>query len=271
MKNLLLFLFLVANISLAQQRYIGQINDPDGYTNIRKSPNSKAEIIGKLLKNEYFFYTENPSDWYKVSTQRKVQGFVHKSRIQKVNDKELIALKIDFEDNTIEAENQTMQDTIVKLNSLKNILPFNLIGYNYPKIPHKETKSNELSVSNKDIKLEFVTKKVNKSDYKFKINKNGVTEMITEKGESVWGYFYSKDYPEKEIAYIRITFAGKMPYLLPKTKYLFNPSISSIRVYDRGNGQYMIDFEGGDGAEGYNALFVFDEKGLVKRYLYRNF
>ena len=266
MKNLLLFLFLVANISLAQQRYIGQINDPDGYTNIRKSPNSKAEIIGKLLKNEYFFYTENSSDWYEVSTQRKVQGFVHKSRIQKVNDKELIALKINFGDY---AENT--HDTIVKLNTLKEANHFFIIGYTYPKIPHKETEGNELSVSNKDIKLEFVTKKVNKSDYKFKINKNGVTEMITEKGESVWGYFYSKDYPEKEIAYIRITFAGKMPYLLPKTKYLFNPSISSIRVYDRGNGQYMIDFEGGDGAEGYNALFVFDEKGLVKRYLYRNF
>ena len=271
MKNLLLFLFLVANISLAQQRYIGQINDPDGYTNIRKAPNSKAEIIGKLLKNEYFFYTENPSSWYKVSTERKVQGFVHKSRIQKVNDKELIALKIDFEDNTIEAENQTMQDTIVKLNSLKGTTPFFIIGYNYPKIPYKETEGNELWVSNKDIKLEFVTKKVNKSDYKFKINKNGVTEMITEKGESVWGYFYSKDYPEKEIAYICITFAGKTPYLLPKTKYLFNPTLSSVRVYDRGNGQYMIDFDGGDGAEGYNALFVFDEKGLIKRFLYRNF
>ena len=266
MKNLLLFLFLVANISLAQQRYIGQINDPDGYTNIRKSLNSKAEIIGKLLKNEYFFYTENSSDWYEVSTQRKVQGFVHKSRIQKVNDKELIALKINFGDY---AEN--IHDTIVKLNILKEANPFFIIGYNYPKIPYKETEGNELSVSNKDIKLEFVTKKVNKSDYKFKINKNGVTEMITENGESVWGYFYSKDYPEKEIAYIRITFAGKTPYLLPKTKYLFNPSISSIRVYDRGNGQYMIDFGGGDGAEGYNALFVFDEKGLVKRYLYRNF
>ena len=266
MKNLLLFLFLVANISLAQQRYIGQINDPDGYTNIRKSPNSKAEIIGKLLKNEYFFYTENPSGWYEVSTQRKVQGFVHKSRIQKVNDKELIALKINFGDY---AENT--HDTIVKLNILKEANHFFIIGYTYPKIPYKETEGNELLVSNKDIKLEFFTKKVNKSDYKFKINKNGVTEMITEKGESVWGYFYSKDYPEKEITYIRITFAGKMPYLLPKTKYLFNPSISSIRVYDRGNGQYMIDFEGGDGAEGYNALFVFDEKGLVKRYLYRNF
>ena len=269
MKNLLLFLFLVANISLAQQRYIGQINDPDGYTNIRKSPNSKAEIIGKLLKNEYFFYTENPSGWYEVSTQHKVQGFVHKSRIQKVNDKELIALKIDFEDNTIEAENQTMQDTIVKLNSLKDILPFNLIGYNYPKIPHKVTEGNELWVSNKDIKLEFVTKKVNKSDYKFKINKYGQT--IAGKGETVWGYFYSKDYPKKEISYIRITFVGKEPYLLPKTKYLFNPTLSSVRVYDRGNGQYMIDFEGGDGAEGYNALFVFDEKGLIKRYLSRNF
>ena len=269
MKNLLLFLFLIANISLAQQRYIGQINDPDGYTNIRKSPNSKAEIIGKLLKNEYFFYTENPSGWYKVSTERKVQGFVHKSRIQKVNDKELIALKIDFEDNTIEAENETMQDTIVKLNSLKGSTPFFIIGYNYPKIPHKVTEDNELLVSNKDIKLEFVTKKVNKSDYKFKINKNG--ETIAGKGETVWGYFYSEDYPKKEISYIRITFVGKEPYLLPKTKYLFNPTLSSVRVYDRGNGQYMIDFMGGDGAEGYNALFVFDEKGLIKRYLYRNF
>ena len=42
-------------------------------------------------------------------------------------------------------------------------------------------------------------------------------------------------------------------------------------LYYRGNGQYMIDFMGGDGAEGYNDLFVFDEKGLVKRYLYINF
>ena len=264
MKNLLLFLFLVANISLAQQRYIGQINDPDGYTNIRKSPNSKAEIIGKLLKNEYFFYTENPSGWYEVSTQHKVQGFVHKSRIQKVNDKELIALKINFGDY---AEN--IHDTIVKLNILKEANPFFIIGYNYPKIPHKVTEGNELLVSNKDIKLEFVTKKVNKSDYKFKINKNGQT--IAGKGETVWGYFYSEDYPKKEISYIRITFVGKEPYLLPKTKYLFNPTLSSVRVYDRGNGQYMIDFMGGDGAEGYNALFVFDEKGLIKRYLYRNF
>ena len=153
MKNLLLFLFLIANISLAQQRYIGQINDPDGYTNIRKAPNSKAEIIGKLLKNEYFFYTENPSSWYEVSTQRKVQGFVHKSRIQKVNDKELIALKINFGDY---AENT--HDTIVKLNILKEANHFFIIGYTYPKIPYKETEGNELLVSNKDIKLEFFTK-----------------------------------------------------------------------------------------------------------------
>ena len=267
MKNLLLFLFLIANISLAQQRYIGQINDPDGYTNIRKSPNSKAEIIGKLLKNEYFFYTENPSGWYEVSTQRKVQGFVHKSRIQKVNDKELIALKINFGDY---AENT--HDTIVKLNILKEANPFFIIGYTYPKIPHKETEGNELLVSNKDIKLEFVTKKVNKSDYKFKINKYG--EVFAKNGERVWGYPDTQDfqgYLEAEIFYIRITFVGKEPYLLPKTKYLFNPALSSVRVYDRENGQYMIDFMGGDGADGYNALFVFDEKGLVKRYLYINF
>ena len=184
----------------------------------------------------------------------------------------MIALKIDFEDNTLEAENERLRDTIVKLNSLKGTTSFFIIGYNYPKIPHKVTEDNELSVSNKDIKLEFVTKKVNKSDYKFKINKYG--EVFAKNGERVWGYSDTQDFQdhlEAEIFYIRITFVGKEPYLLPKTKYLFNPTLSSVRVYDRGNGQYMIDFMGGDGAEGYNALFVFDEKGLIKRYLYRNF
>ncbi|MDO4881357.1 MAG: SH3 domain-containing protein [Capnocytophaga sp.] len=271
MKYLVLFLF-IAQLSLAQQRYIGQINDPDGYTNIRKAPNSKAEIIGKLLKNEYFFYKESPNNWYKVSTQKHLQGFVHKSRIQRANDKELIALKIDFEDNSLETENEILRDTIVKLNSLKGTTSFFIIGYEYPKILHKEEKNNELLVANKDVKIEFITKKVNKNDYKFKIDKYGVA--VAENGERVWGYSDTQDFQghlETEIIYIRITFLGKKPYLLPKTQYLFSPTLWSVRVYDKGNGQYIIDFMGGDGAEGYNALFVFDEKGLVKRYLYRNF
>ena len=108
------------------------------------------------------------------------------------------------------------------------------MGTPIQKIPYKETEGNELLVSNKDIKLEFVTKKVNKSDYKFKINKYG--EVFAKNGERVWGYPDTQDfqgYLEAEIFYIRITFVGKEPYLLPKTKYLFNPTLSSVRVYDR--------------------------------------
>lgn len=60
----------------------GVINDPDGYTNIRKSNNSKSEIIGKVMEGEVFTYWETNDNWYVVQTAKGIKGFIYKNRIK---------------------------------------------------------------------------------------------------------------------------------------------------------------------------------------------
>ena len=67
--------------SYAQEK--GYINDPDGYTNIRKQPSVESEIIGKLIEGEMFTYHPSNSNWWKVEF-KGVKGFVHSSRIESV-------------------------------------------------------------------------------------------------------------------------------------------------------------------------------------------
>jgi hypothetical protein len=77
----------------AAEPKVAQINDPDGFTNIRKGPSKDTEITGKILKNDFFYcevsYT---SDWYKVTAQqwdgfgRQTSGYMHKSRIRIIED-----------------------------------------------------------------------------------------------------------------------------------------------------------------------------------------
>lgn len=60
-----------------------QINDPDGYTNVRSKENNKI-IIGKVYKNETFWYKENSSEYWDVVTKTGMKGVMHKSRIKKL-------------------------------------------------------------------------------------------------------------------------------------------------------------------------------------------
>ncbi len=64
------------------QSQIGIINDKDGFVNIRVDKSSKSEIIGKILKNEYFtFFEDNASNWWIIESKTGLIGYVHKSRI----------------------------------------------------------------------------------------------------------------------------------------------------------------------------------------------
>lgn len=91
-KILIVLLYITYNIT-AQ---VAIINDKDGYTNVRKKPNSKSEIVYKLLENEMFQYeTENEkSDWIKVYIRKNkfdineefkfsksIEGYIHKTRL----------------------------------------------------------------------------------------------------------------------------------------------------------------------------------------------
>ncbi|MDN5214726.1 hypothetical protein QQ020_21790 [Fulvivirgaceae bacterium BMA12] len=84
---------------LTFQCSIGQvaiIQDPDGWTNVRKEPNGQSKIIHKIYENEVFWYddetTDHQKDWISIYIPKNdyclgkseppyLAGFIHKSRL----------------------------------------------------------------------------------------------------------------------------------------------------------------------------------------------
>lgn len=65
------------------------ICDSDGYTNIRERPDRDSKIVGRLLRNQLFFFTPaSDTEWYQVYTDELSPsiGYIHKSRITLYND-----------------------------------------------------------------------------------------------------------------------------------------------------------------------------------------
>ena len=60
------------------------INDPDGCTNVRDKEGQEAQIIGKIQKDQLFYYTPNHySNWWRVQTiDGTLEGYMHCSRIE---------------------------------------------------------------------------------------------------------------------------------------------------------------------------------------------
>ncbi|SFI49894.1 SH3 domain-containing protein [Halpernia frigidisoli] len=58
------------------------IQDPDGFTNLRKEKNSTSEILQKIKSGEHIDVLDNSGDWFLVKTKEGNQGYVHKSRIR---------------------------------------------------------------------------------------------------------------------------------------------------------------------------------------------
>lgn len=89
MKYLKLLIFLFAFNQLSAQK-IGIINDPDGYTNIRRSNGASFEVVGKIEEAEQFrYFPDTEPNWWDIETipyyRTPLNGFVHKSRIQPYN------------------------------------------------------------------------------------------------------------------------------------------------------------------------------------------
>jgi hypothetical protein len=67
----------------------GILNDPLGFTDIREKPDNKSKIVGRLIKNNVFYYTPNGfTDWwsvYKVDGGKQL-GYIHRSRILKFSE-----------------------------------------------------------------------------------------------------------------------------------------------------------------------------------------
>lgn len=58
------------------------IQDPDGYTNLRKDKNTTSEVLQKIKSGEKINVLNQNGDWWLIETKDGKQGYVHKSRIK---------------------------------------------------------------------------------------------------------------------------------------------------------------------------------------------
>ena len=99
MKNLLASIFLLC--SLLANGQVAIIKDKDGFTNVRKKPNGKSEIIHKIYENEVFWFDHEKGvdtlEWVPVyipkndfslgsSEPEYIVGFIHISRLQPLQE-----------------------------------------------------------------------------------------------------------------------------------------------------------------------------------------
>ncbi|WP_123873438.1 SH3 domain-containing protein [Chryseobacterium piscium] len=58
------------------------IQDPDGYTNLRKEKNTTSEVLQKINSGENIDVLDNSGDWFLVKTKSGKEGYVHKSHVK---------------------------------------------------------------------------------------------------------------------------------------------------------------------------------------------
>ena len=61
---------------------IFKINDPDGYTNLRKEKNSTSDIVEKVKAGDRIEVLDNAGNWWLVKTKTGNQGYVYKTKIK---------------------------------------------------------------------------------------------------------------------------------------------------------------------------------------------
>ncbi|MEM5541092.1 SH3 domain-containing protein [Olleya sp. AS48] len=67
--------------TLEKKTVLVQVIDKDGYTNLRKSPNSKSEIIQQIKTGDNLEVITTDGDWILVKTNENQKGYVHKTKV----------------------------------------------------------------------------------------------------------------------------------------------------------------------------------------------
>ena len=261
------YLFVFSNL-LSQNVRIAEIQDNDGYTNIREEADIKSKIIGKVLKKELFFYEEYNTNWVKIKTLKGVYGFIHKSRIKNKNNTNLIIVKVN------DYKNDLLKDSILdlKVKLKEEAPPFFIEDFSYIKLNRRENQQFYVLFSNEDINIKIVKKKTNMNDYhikRIKVENREYIDIIPQKGLEIHGV--DIDFPKYEIENVIISSEDNQ-YNLSKTdiKYLFNPNLERIKAYKKTDKEYIIFLSGGDGVAAYNVIFVVDRQKMLYKYILEN-
>lgn len=240
MKNKILFsgLFLmIFGFSFGQSEGFYVTSDADGYTNVRRQPNSKSDIKTKLKTGSLVYsYGKEPNeedkkgDWHGITYQDEFGNttdeatvFIHKSKLKRLESLPALKKKI-INDNTVQ-----------------------LIGKN---------------------RVVTVTLK------KFNPKEHKITEKKTEGGFKEWTLIDGKDFLgtdhtphiDKEYVSIKIK-TGNHEISLPKSAFasLYNADNSVEAYEDTGKNKLYIVSYNGDGAGAYNVAWEIENGNYVKR------
>ena len=119
------------------------IQDPDGYTNLRKEKNISSEVIQKIKTGALIEVLDNSGDWFLVKTQEGYTGYVHKSRIKtSLNDRVSILLYPRPDLGSIPKQIEISSEDIEYLHKVSDwdfVRVPHMVGYLAPKNPKKHS------------------------------------------------------------------------------------------------------------------------------------
>jgi len=248
---------------------IGKINDPDGYSNLRKEQNSKSEIITKISENEYFFYhSKTNSNWYNIKDLKGNIGFIHKSRVSEITNKKLY--KFSFTDYNSKTKNEYRKDTIIEFKHLEKVFEKYWEGeLVYQSIPSSKKTYNSISFKGNNLQVKFEKEKFNFEKNKISRKENYINKI---NNKEFWGT--DGNIPKFQLKNIHIIENG-INYTIPKNLIddLFEPTLDKdyIRIIENINNGIIIEMANGDGAGAYVVIFFIENMNIKKRIIYRPF
>jgi hypothetical protein len=220
--KLLSLLTILLFVGLNSFSQLAIINDPDGYTNIRKAKSITSKIIGKVYNDDIFSVAqdEKNDEWWGIfftSKNAYIQGFIHQSKF-------------------------------TELGLLKQIAK---------KSNNRRLFKNSLSISNDSINFLISLKPFNSKEHQIKRNK-GFVEKID--GMKPWGI--DGGLPKMEISTLALSIKGHSVLIPKSAyKDLYEIGLNEMNIHFDSRGNIYIYFPiNSDGAGGYFGTWVVKDK-----------
>lgn len=204
------------------------IKDKDGFVNVRKEPNAKSEIIGKLYVDDIFSYdTESESaGWIEI----------YKEDIKKDND--IVEGYID----------KTRLFPLSKLRSLGR----KFIG------------NHSVSIKNDSISIAINASAFHAKSHK--LHYDGQNELTSIDGKHIWGT--DGNIPKVKITGVNVSINNTTVIIpKSEFGDLYEPNFKLFHAYLSKNGTIYIEMDNSDGAGAYTIIWVIKDNKYLKRYI----
>ncbi len=201
----ILHTILILLIALSTFGQVAIIQDKDGFTNVRKAPNTQSEIIFKILENKVFWYDyeENvdEGDWISIyipkndysfacSDQDYIVGFIHKSRLlplSKMKPYNGLDFKFEYEVQPFDSTTRIIERNN---NQWVSSIDGRPVWGTDGELPKSEIRTINVKVNNKQILInQAFYNNLFECNNKFNVTKNGDTYFVYQSNSDGAGYY----------------------------------------------------------------------------------